>query len=322
MPLLLALAFVLISSSGAFAQGPVAAYGLNAGTGTTVADDSGNGRAGTVTAATWTTGKFGGALSFNGSTAFVTIPDNAGLDLAKGTIEAWVSLAKLGVWHGLIAKGDQNNDNVHNYALEVDNLNRPTCILGSGTASMLVRGAALTANRLTHLACTWSGTLLTLYVDGVQAATAAQSIAPAANAAPLYLGQFGGNADRLTGVLDEVRIYNRALSAAEILADMAAPVVAGPPPPLPGKGVLTVKRVDVLSWTVSWTDAAPNNGAQFQLERATAVGGPFASLIVLPEGTTSYEDKAVVAGQKYCYRARELQGTVASPTYSNVACTP
>ena len=75
--------------------GLVAAYGFDAGTGTTTADQSGNGNNGTVSNTTWsTTGKFGNALSFNGTNSSVTVPDSSSLDLTTGmTIEAWVNPA-------------------------------------------------------------------------------------------------------------------------------------------------------------------------------------------------------------------------------------
>ena len=58
--------------------GLVAAYGFDEGTGTSVADASGNGHTGSVNGATWASaGKFGKALSFNGANAIVTIPDAA-----------------------------------------------------------------------------------------------------------------------------------------------------------------------------------------------------------------------------------------------------
>ena len=55
--------------------GLVAAYGFDEGSGTTTADQSGNGNTGTLSNATWSTaGKFGNALSFNGTNAWVTVP--------------------------------------------------------------------------------------------------------------------------------------------------------------------------------------------------------------------------------------------------------
>ena len=74
------------------ASGSVAAYGFEEPSGATVTDRSGTGNTGTITGATRiTTGSFGSALSFNGSSNFVSIPDSASLHLTTGmTLEAWV----------------------------------------------------------------------------------------------------------------------------------------------------------------------------------------------------------------------------------------
>ena len=81
--------------------GLVAAYGFDAGSGTTAVDQSGSGNNGTLTNATWAgaaAGKFGNALSFNGTNALVTVADSNSLDLTKNgmTIEAWVKPASVG----------------------------------------------------------------------------------------------------------------------------------------------------------------------------------------------------------------------------------
>src|SRR6185312_10584623 len=97
-----------------------------------------------------------------------------------------------------------------NYALQVNNANRFGCVLGNGsTYRFLSSTTTAVANQLYHLACVWSGTSLQLYVNGTLNATVAQNLTPAANTAPLLIGQFGGNADQLDGLVDEVRIYNR-----------------------------------------------------------------------------------------------------------------
>ena len=51
-----------------------------------------------------------------------------------------------------------------------------------------------------------------------------QSLTPAVNTSPLWIGQFGGNADRLDGIIDEIRIYNRALTQADVQSDMNRPL--------------------------------------------------------------------------------------------------
>jgi hypothetical protein len=89
----------------------------------------------------------------------------------------------------------------------------------------------------------------------------------------------------------------------------------------PGVAVATVSRVTVVSWTLQWTDAAVGNGAVFEIERATAASGPFTRIATLNEGMTTYEDRAVVVGQRYWYRVREVKGTTPSP-YSTVVSTP
>src|SRR6185295_18818163 len=95
--------------------GLVAAYTFNEGAGSTLTDLSGNGNNGTISAASWTTsGKFGNALQFNGTSAKVTIPDAASLRLTTGmTLEAWVypTTTPTG-WRTVIAK------NVDAYYLE------------------------------------------------------------------------------------------------------------------------------------------------------------------------------------------------------------
>ena len=90
------------------ANGLVLALGFNEGTGVTVTDSSGNSNSGTLSGATWSTsGKFGNALSFNGSNALVSIADSASLDLTTGmTLEAWVNpSATSSAWRDVIYKG-------------------------------------------------------------------------------------------------------------------------------------------------------------------------------------------------------------------------
>jgi hypothetical protein len=80
------------------------------------------------------------------------------------------------------------------------------------------------ANQFVHVACVWNATTVELYLNGALNASAGHSITPAANSSPLYIGQFGGNTDRLDGVVDEVRIYSRALTKDEIQTDMSTPL--------------------------------------------------------------------------------------------------
>src|SRR6476646_8676523 len=82
--LLVLVAFGVLAAPAQNAQPSdlVAAFSFDEGSGSAVADLSGNGNAGQIGSATWTTsGKYGGALSFNGSSARVTVPDSSSLRL-------------------------------------------------------------------------------------------------------------------------------------------------------------------------------------------------------------------------------------------------
>ena len=91
--------------------------------------------------------------------------------------------------------------------------------------SLEARGSAAVAlNAWTHLAATYDGTTLRLYVNG-------NLVGSRAVANPLLTStgvlRFGGNSvwgEFFAGRIDEVRLYNRALAAAEIQADMNAPI--------------------------------------------------------------------------------------------------
>jgi chitodextrinase len=97
---------VTTSSPSPAPAGLVAAYSFDEGSGMTVTDASGNGNVGAISGATWTTGRYGGALSFNGLNNLVTVADANSLDLSTAmTLEAWVRPSELGeTWRTAIIK--------------------------------------------------------------------------------------------------------------------------------------------------------------------------------------------------------------------------
>jgi len=205
----------------------VAAYSFDEGTGTTVADLSGHGNNGTVSNATWASaGKFGKALTFNGTTALVTIPDAPMLRLTAGmTLEAWVNPVINGGWRDVIYKGNDN------YYLEGSNSSGfPGVGMTVGSTQAEAFGAAsLPTNTWTFLAATYDGTTLRFYVNGTQVSSAARtgSIVTSFNA--LQIGGDSIYGQFFQGMIDEVRVYNVALSPAQLQADMATAVGGSSP---------------------------------------------------------------------------------------------
>ena len=95
------------SSAAAPELGLVGAWGFSEGSGGTTADGSGNGNTGTITGATWTTqGRYGNALSFNGTSNVVRVPSSASLNLTTGmTLSAWIRpTASQGGWRTILQR--------------------------------------------------------------------------------------------------------------------------------------------------------------------------------------------------------------------------
>ena len=203
----------------------VAAYSFGEGTGSTVVDLSGHGNTGTITNATWTTsGKYGNALSFNGATALVTIADSTSLRLTTGmTLEAWVyPTATSAAWRDVIYKG---NDNYYLEATTTQNVGYPAGAGTFGGNNVQAFGTStLPLNTWTHLAATYDGATVRLFVNGTQVGTLAQAGTIATSANPLTIGGDPIYGQNFQGMIDEIRVYNTALTPAQIQTDMNAPL--------------------------------------------------------------------------------------------------
>jgi Concanavalin A-like lectin/glucanases superfamily/Fibronectin type III domain len=213
--------------------GLVAAYGFNEGTGTTVNDASGNSNTGTVSGATWTTlGRYGRALSFDGVNDWVTVNPSGSLNLTtRMTLEAWVyPTVTPSEWSTVIHK-EQPGGVVYFLHASSDKGDRPATGVYIGGEQQLIGGKRLVANSWVHLAGTYDGARLRLYVNGSQVASRSQSGAIQTSASPLRVGGNSVWGEFFKGTIDEVRIYNRALTREEILSDMSTPVGLQPPAP-------------------------------------------------------------------------------------------
>ena len=203
----------------------VAAYNFNEGTGTTVTDRSGHSNTGTTRGTTWTTaGKFGGALVFNGTDAWVTVADAASLRLTTAmTLAAWVFPTTTTGKRDILLKEGTNVDIYNLYARNEHGQPESNVFVG-GTNRIAQGGGGLAANVWTHVAGTYDGATLRLFLNGVQVASTTVSGAVATSTGPLRIGGNSIWGEFFQGRIDEVRIYNDVLTAAEILADMNLPL--------------------------------------------------------------------------------------------------
>ncbi len=208
------------TSTPVSANGLVLAFGFNENSGTTLNDASGLLNNGTATNTTWTTGKFGSALSFNGTSSWVTVNNAAALNLTnRMTLEAWVYPTTTSGWRTVIMR-----DPSANYYLDSSNGSYtgsgPSAGVNNGTNQDVYGSSGLPLNTWSHLAATWDGTTLRVYVNGAQVASKAISQAIVASTSPLRIGGNATWGEFFAGKIDEVRVYNRALSQSEIQLDM------------------------------------------------------------------------------------------------------
>lgn len=162
-------------------------------------------------------GKMGQALNFSGSQS-IEVSDHATLDInGNGTIAAWIKRSQTGTWDAVLAKGDTDVDADNNYNLEISNTDGVTCTIGNGAggATILHSGGSVDTN-WHHVACVWNGSTIRTYLDGVELGFDTQTVTPAGNAAFLGIGEWGVGGDFMDGLLDDVRLYNRALTPSEI----------------------------------------------------------------------------------------------------------
>ena len=199
-------------------EGLVGAWLLDDGTGTTVADSSMNKLNGEVSIGTpeWVEGKFDGALEFSGSD-MVTIPDSDALDLTSFTIAAWIkSPATTGRWHVIAAK-EARNPTGRNYGIfgHVNNGSIHYSFTSGGWKSYDAP-TNVTDGAWHHVAATYERPNFRLYIDGELDAEVAPDAVPESNDSPLYIGGCDIGNYWMTGTIDEVVLYDRALSVEEL----------------------------------------------------------------------------------------------------------
>jgi hypothetical protein len=220
--------------AGAAASGPVASYAFDEGSGTTVADQSGNLLWGSIQGATWTpSGKYGQALQFDGSNSYVDLGNPTPLRITGSmTWSAWVYPTAYPFDDGVIAA---KSDDVSGWQLKTtpDTGSRTFGIaISAGTSGHTQRyGVSVwTPNNWYYVTAVYNAPAQTLdiYVNGVLDNGALVGTVPAsqydANVNALVGRRSGGVTNDFIGVIDEVRFYNRALTPSEIVADMNTPV--------------------------------------------------------------------------------------------------
>jgi hypothetical protein len=271
------------------AKSLVAHYDFDQSSGSILLDRSGNGHDGTITGALWTQGVHGNALRFNGIDNRVLVPFASDLNTPEFTLEAWIRTDEKTHDQAIIDRVEPDGSH-WNYRLMVPS--RIHEIEGHSVEPGVVQSdlrneftshwdvialgqTKVTTGRWRHIAATFKDRVFRIYVDGIFDATKSVTIdAVTSSTQPLLLGDcsFTPIQFHFRGDMDEVSVWNRALTAEEIAAEAARFAVKAPEVNLGMKSYFG-KAGDTL-WVPLYLanyEADSLSAAQFYLEYDPAV---------------------------------------------------
>ena len=307
--------FMTSAASGPPTAGLLGYWAFNEDSGTVANDSSGNGYTGTVSGATWMAGYIGSALSFNGTSNYVktasipftnTFSISAWVNPAAITQTAYARIAETqynnGLYLGMNASGTK-----YKFIVNSGSGATGTC----GAAYGCAEGGAVSSGW--HLVTgTYNGSTAILYVDGLQVATETFNT-PAGISLPLYIGRyFGANGYGWNGAIDEVRLYNRGLSASEVAAVYS--YNGGVSPTVPGNVMATAISSTAIS--VTWSASSDPLGVTgYQVYRNGTLAGTTSGL--------SFSDAGLTASTTYNYTvaAFDAGGSVSVPSSPPASAT-
>lgn len=221
--LTLALVALLVLGSNASAA-LVAHYEFEGNT-----NDSAGGNHGTAVGdPTYPSGVFGRAIDLDGVGDYINCGNRAAFNLKNQiTVAAWVNIRTIpGQWIGIVTKGDSG----WKLSTVADQSRFHFSILGAPNPYSIYGNRAVPAGQWHHVCGTYDGTTVRLYVDGVRDGIASYTGSISLNTTAVAIGD---NLERpgrpWNGLIDDVRVYDHALSPAEVAALANIPVPTQPP---------------------------------------------------------------------------------------------
>lgn len=178
-------------------------------------DSTPNANNGTVTAATLTSdrkAKTSSSYAFNGSSAYITVPDSNVLTQTTITVSAWVNPSSTGTLKNIFSKASNNE---YRYRLTATN---QVQVLDRGATNIVTTTATVPINQWSLISFTGDSTGIKIYINGQLSTSGGTAFAPTNTTGVLTLGGNFANSELFGGSLDDIRLYSRVLSAGEISA--------------------------------------------------------------------------------------------------------
>jgi len=201
----------------------VAYWNFNEGTGTTAADSSGNNNDGTlVNNPAWVNGKIGKAISFDGSNDFVDCGDNPAFNLGgTKTVEFWAKFPVNEIDKRIIAFPVEfaGAPIIVQHGLKVSAVE---IVNASSSAGRTTSNNVITLNQWHHIAAVYDGVSSAntkIYIDGISESVGSTPWNYYSKSGNVFIGGRQDNSAHFNGSIDNIRVYSRALTPAEILAN-------------------------------------------------------------------------------------------------------
>ncbi len=283
-------------------------WAFDDGSGTIAADGSGNGNNGTLNGdPLWVPGMYGTALQFDGQNAYVGTGKSLLNGLTGFTMAGWVSAGNTGVYSSLFGQND-----LIEFGFTTESGGQlGTWMAGNGWAFVGANyGFAYPSWH--HLVLAGDQTRIALYIDGQEQASDESGMSSSTSS---YFFSIGGNVfnatgDWFQGEIDDVWLFGRALTAAEIRVLMKGP--GGPglaTGPQPADEAVDVPRDVVLGWTPGEYAATHDVyfGTTFDDVNQASRGDPAGVLLSQDQTAATYDPAGVLDfGQTYYWRIDEV----------------
>ncbi len=254
---------------------------------------------------TWLPGKIGNALTFNGTNQYATVPDDISLDITSAiTLAAWVKPGKTGTQN--ILKKVTGTTTPSGYELSLSSAGK-VFVRFNGNVNYRVDSTVnypADGTTWTHIAATFDGSTIRVYINGSMnnSTTPSTTFTIGANTTNLGVGAEPASTpiNYFLGLIDDARIYNRALSDSEIIAlasntppgDTTAPAAPTALNATAGNQIANLTWTaptdpDVKGYNIYRSESTP-------VETTTPINGALAT-------TESYNDTGLTNGVEYYY---------------------
>ncbi len=313
------------------AAGLAGFWKLNETSGTVAMDATGNGNSGAlVNNPQWAAGKLGNALQFNGNN-YVSVPSSPGLEINGNAISFGAWYYHTSTTDGFLL-GKTVSDFTYMLSVNKGAQQFQVQLVTGGKRTVLGIPAKSKPGELTkynntwvHLFVVYNGSTIKVYVNGVEQFSQAASGAVQSNTDAFAIGARGGDGSwtRFNSKIDEVRVYNRALTAQEVSAiyegtDTGAP--ANPASPVissftASPASITSGASSTLSWSV-------NGATSLSINQGVGTVTGTTSKSVTPAATMTYTLTATNAAGSVTKTASVTVSAAQPPSGSTITVYP